>query len=58
MSEDSPIKTSIDKRLKDERYIIPKEKKEPRKYVDVQLIIIISVIIGLLLSLLQLLTYF
>lgn len=58
MTQHSPIKSSIQKRLDDERYIIPKEKKRRKTIFNVQYILIVSVLIGLALSLLRLLTYF
>lgn len=58
MSDERPIKASIDKRLSEERYIIPKEKKEPRKPFNVQILLTISIVIGLILSILKLMTYF
>lgn len=58
MTQHSPIKTSIQKRLDDERYIIPKEKKRRKTIFKVQYILIVSAVISLVLSLLRLLAYF
>lgn len=57
MSKDSLIKSSIDKRLEEERYVFPKEKKKRRTF-NLQLIIILSIMIGLLFSILRLIPYF
>lgn len=58
MTQHSPIKTSIQKRLEDERYVIPKEKKRRKTIFKVQYILIVSAVISLVLSLLRLLAYF
>lgn len=58
MSDERPIKASIDKRLSEERYIIPKEKKQARKPFNIQMVVTISIVIGLILSVLRLITYF
>lgn len=58
MSEERPIKASIDKRLSEERYIIPKEKKQARQPFNIQMVMIVSIVIGLILSVLRLMTYF
>lgn len=57
MSDDNPLKESISSRMKEERFTPKKEKKEKRPF-DFQLILIISIVIGLVLSLVQLLSYF
>lgn len=57
MTKDSLLQASIDKRLQEERYVQPKEKKKPKVF-NLQFIIILSIIIGLIFSVLRLLPYF
>ncbi|HFI0447359.1 hypothetical protein NOL04_08840 [Streptococcus suis] len=57
MAKENPLKDSISRRIDEERHQIPKEKKENKKF-DFQLILIISILIGLLLTILRLVTYF
>lgn len=57
MPKDSLIKASIDKRLEEERYVFPKERKK-RKVFNLQFIIIFSILVGLFFSVLRLLPYF
>ncbi|BCP58271.1 TPA: hypothetical protein ACGO3I_001620 [Streptococcus suis] len=57
MAKENPLKDSISRRMDEERHQIPKEKKENKKF-DFQLILIISILIGLLLTILRLVTYF
>lgn len=49
MSSEHPLKTSISKRLSNERHIVPKDKKKPKQF-PFQLIIILSIIMGLIFS--------
>lgn len=56
MSEENPLKESISNRMADERFTPKKERKERKKF-DFQIILIISIIIGLVLSLIRLLQY-
>lgn len=57
MTKDSLLKASIDKRLQEERYVQPKEKKKRKKF-NIQFIIILSILIGLFFSVLRLIPYF
>lgn len=57
MTKDSLLQASIDKRLQEERYVQPKEKKKTKVF-NLQFIIILSIIIGLIFSVLRLLPYF
>lgn len=57
MIKDSLLKASIDKRLQEERYVQPKEKKKRKKF-NIQFIIILSILIGLFFSVLRLIPYF
>lgn len=57
MTRDSLLKASIDKRLQEERYVQPKEKKKRKKF-NIQFIIILSILIGLFFSVLRLIPYF
>lgn len=52
MNDHNPIQKSIEKRLKDERYHIPKKETEKRGF-DVQLILIISIILSIILGILS-----
>lgn len=56
MSDDNPLKESISNRMNEERFTPKKERKERKKF-DFQIILIISIIIGLILSLVRLLAY-
>lgn len=57
MSKESLLQASIEKRLEEERYVFPKEKRK-RKTFNIQLIIVMSVLIGLIFSVLRLIPYF
>lgn len=57
MAKGSLLQESISKRLEEERYVIPTEKKK-RKPFNLQLIVAFSIIVGLILSVLNLLPYF
>lgn len=57
MSRKTLLEDSIEKRLKEERYVIPKEKKGRRRF-DLTWLIIISICISLLISILKLIAYF
>lgn len=57
MTKDSLLKASIDKRLQEERYVQPREKKKRKKF-NIQFIIILSILIGLFFSVLRLIPYF
>ncbi len=57
MAKENPLKDSIAQRMDEERHRIPKEKKERKKF-NFQVILIISILIGLILSVLRLITYF
>lgn len=57
MSDNNPLKDSISGRLAEERYTIPKKKKEKKPF-NFQWILIISILVGLVLSLIRLMAYF
>lgn len=57
MKEENPLQSSIDKRLSEERYRIPREKKK-RKSFNFRWVMIISIILGLLFTLFNILSYF
>lgn len=57
MTKDNLLQASINKRLEEERYVQPKEKKK-RKTFNLQFIIILSILIGLFFSVLRLIPYF
>ena len=57
MPKENPLKESISGRLAEERYTIPKKKKEKKPF-NFQWILIISILVGLILSLIRLLAYF
>ncbi|KXT76151.1 hypothetical protein [Streptococcus sp. DD12] len=57
MPKENPLKESISGRLAEERYSIPKKKKEKKPF-NFQWILIISILVGLILSLIRLLAYF
>lgn len=58
MPKESPIKDSVQKRLAEERYVFPKEKRQRRRWFSIQWLLIISILIGLFFTVLRLLTYF
>jgi|UPI00000538DB hypothetical protein len=51
------LQESINKRLSEERYQIPKEKREKKRF-DMQLILIISILIGLIMSIIGIIRFF
>ncbi|MCD0095512.1 hypothetical protein HK271_03825 [Streptococcus agalactiae] len=51
------VHESINKRLSEERYQIPKEKREKKRF-DMQLILIISILIGLIMSIIGIIRFF
>lgn len=57
MPEENLLKSSIEKRLDEERYRIPREKKV-RKSFNFRWVVIISIILGLLFSVFNLISYF
>lgn len=57
MSHKTLLEQSIDKRLEEERYVIPKEKKKRRRF-DLTWLIIVSICISLLISIWKLIAYF
>lgn len=57
MAKQSLIQDSINKRLEEERYVIPKEKKK-RKQINLQMIVMTSIILGLIISVIRLIPYF
>ncbi|HFU4025754.1 TPA: hypothetical protein ACGO0F_001470 [Streptococcus suis] len=57
MKHEHPLKESIEQRLEEERYVLPKEKKK-KKMFDFQLVVIFSILLGLLLIILQILQFF
>lgn len=57
MKEENPLKDSIDKRMEEERYQFPKEKKEKKQF-NMQIIVLISVLISLGLIILRLIQFF
>lgn len=57
MKHEHPLKESIDQRLEEERYVIPKKKKVKKRF-DFQLIVIISILISLGLVILQIIQFF
>lgn len=57
MAKQSLIQDSINKRLEEERYVIPKEKKK-RKQINLQIIVMTSIILGLIISVIRLIPHF
>ncbi|MGT2711346.1 hypothetical protein [Streptococcus oriscaviae] len=57
MKEENPLKDSINKRMEEERYQFPKEKKEKKQF-NMQIIVLISVLISLGLIILRLIQFF
>ncbi|CYU82518.1 TPA: hypothetical protein TZW69_001300 [Streptococcus suis] len=57
MGHEHPLKESIEQRLEEERYVIPKKKKEKKRF-NFQLIVTISILISLGLIILQILQFF
>lgn len=57
MSHKTLLEQSIDKRLEEERYVIPKEKKKGKTF-NLQAIMIASILIGLIFSIIRLIPYF
>ncbi|MGR1378520.1 hypothetical protein UW663_07920 [Streptococcus agalactiae] len=57
MRKKNLLQESINKRLSEERYQIPKEKREKKRF-DMQLILIISILIGLIMSIIGIIRFF
>ncbi|HEO0177959.1 TPA: hypothetical protein U9B21_000415 [Streptococcus agalactiae] len=57
MKKKNLLQESINKRLSEERYQIPKEKREKKRF-DMQLILIISILIGLIMSIIVIIRFF
>ncbi|HGH8075167.1 TPA: hypothetical protein ACJOGL_001310 [Streptococcus agalactiae] len=57
MKKKNLLQESINKRLSEERYQIPKEKREKKRF-DMQLILIISILIGLIMSIIGIIQFF
>lgn len=57
MTANSPIKASIEKRLAEERYVEPRQKKKRRRFFNLQVLMIISIIMGLAFSVWRLYSY-
>ncbi|AYY63444.1 hypothetical protein EGX72_04880 [Streptococcus sp. FDAARGOS_521] len=57
MEKKNLLQESINKRLSEERYQIPKEKREKKRF-DMQLILIISILIGLIMSIIGIIRFF
>ncbi|HEO0737078.1 TPA: hypothetical protein U9M05_000640 [Streptococcus agalactiae] len=57
MKKKNLLQESINKRLSEERYQIPKEKREKKRF-DMQLILIISILIGLITSIIGIIRFF
>ncbi|HEO4145558.1 hypothetical protein [Streptococcus agalactiae] len=57
MKKKNLLQESINKRLSEERYQIPKEKREKKRF-DMQLILIISILIGLIMSIVGIIRFF
>ncbi|HEO4419822.1 TPA: hypothetical protein VAZ19_000991 [Streptococcus agalactiae] len=57
MKKKNLLQESINKRLSEERYQIPKEKREKKRF-DMQLILIISILIGLIMSIIGIIRLF
>ncbi|HEN0625494.1 hypothetical protein SUC37_02790 [Streptococcus agalactiae] len=57
MKKKNLLQESINKRLSEERYQIPKEKRDKKRF-DMQLILIISILIGLIMSIIGIIRFF
>ncbi|HGD0413095.1 TPA: hypothetical protein ACG67C_000192 [Streptococcus agalactiae] len=57
MKKKNLLQESINKHLSEERYQIPKEKREKKRF-DMQLILIISILIGLIMSIIGIIRFF
>ncbi|HGI2758471.1 TPA: hypothetical protein ACJR5J_000483 [Streptococcus agalactiae] len=57
MKKKNLLQESINRRLSEERYQIPKEKREKKRF-DMQLILIISILIGLIMSIIGIIRFF
>ncbi|HGD0097585.1 TPA: hypothetical protein ACG6T4_001169 [Streptococcus agalactiae] len=57
MKKKNLLQESINKRLSEERYQIPKGKREKKRF-DMQLILIISILIGLIMSIIGIIRFF
>ncbi|HEO8368689.1 TPA: hypothetical protein VBX41_001353 [Streptococcus agalactiae] len=57
MKKKNLLQEGINKRLSEERYQIPKEKREKKRF-DMQLILIISILIGLIMSIIGIIRFF
>ncbi|HGA2546155.1 TPA: hypothetical protein ACGUEW_000975 [Streptococcus agalactiae] len=57
MKKKNLLQESINKRLSEDRYQIPKEKREKKRF-DMQLILIISILIGLIMSIIGIIRFF
>ncbi|HEO5282107.1 TPA: hypothetical protein VA361_000846 [Streptococcus agalactiae] len=57
MKKKNLLQESINKRLSEERYQIPKEKREKKRF-NMQLILIISILIGLIMSIIGIIRFF
>lgn len=57
MKHEHPLKESIEQRLEEERYVIPKKRKEKKRF-NFQLIVTISILISLGLIILQIIQFF
>ncbi|HEO7797328.1 TPA: hypothetical protein VBM56_000421 [Streptococcus agalactiae] len=57
MKKKNLLQESINKRLSEEQYQIPKEKREKKRF-DMQLILIISILIGLIMSIIGIIRFF
>lgn len=57
MTDKNPLKESINKKISNERYKIPKEKKQ-KKNDMLQNLIVFIIIVGLILSVISLVNYF
>ncbi|MGV3300342.1 hypothetical protein ACMG7A_06360 [Streptococcus agalactiae] len=57
MKKKNLLQESINKRLSEERYQSPKEKREKKRF-DMQLILIISILIGLIMSIIGIIRFF
>lgn len=54
---DNPLKQSIEKRTQDERLRLKREKKSPFRF-NIQNLLILSVILGLLFSVFRIIAFF
>lgn len=52
-----PLKKSIAQRTEDERFTLKEEKKKPRPF-NIQVLLIISIVIGLVFSLIRIINFF